>query len=316
MRKVAILCGGGSSSEREVSLRSGRTVFEALRLLADAELFELDEDHLPEGLDPGRSIIFPMIHGEFGEDGRLQALLDGEGFSYCGSGARASCLCMDKGAAKTVVRDLGMLTAKSCFYGGQNFEELWAFSGGPFVVKPNDRGSSIGVSKIYGRDDFVGHCLDWRQGKWIVESCIEGREVTVGILGGAALPVIEIRARDGFYDYRHKYTPGMAEYCVPAPITDEQRQLVQGISEQIFRGCGCRDFARLDFILDNFGRFFFLEINTIPGMTAMSLVPKAAAAAGIPFPELCLRMLEPAVDREGSNVKEILKNREHEMVRF
>jgi D-alanine-D-alanine ligase len=319
MKGVIILSGGGSSSEREVSLSSGRAVFGALRPFIDVELIGLVEDVLPEGVDPERFIIFPMIHGEFGEDGRLQVLLEGQGFSYCGSGVAASCLCMDKGAAKAVVRDLGLLTADFCFYGGQDFEALWAYFGGPFVVKPNDRGSSIGVSKIYGRGDFLRYSSDWGRGKWLMESCIEGRELTVGILNGRALPVVEICARGGFYDYRHKYTPGMTEYLVPAPLEEEQTRWVQGISERIFCACGCRDFARLDFILDHFGRFYFLEINTIPGMTATSLVPKAAAAAGISFSELCLRMLEPAVERDrrrGQAVREILGDRERDVVRF
>ncbi|MDR1303223.1 MAG: D-alanine--D-alanine ligase [Puniceicoccales bacterium] len=318
MKAVIILSGGGSSSEREVSLGSGRAVFGALRPLIDVALFEVGEDALPEGMDPERFIIFPMIHGEFGEDGRLQALLDGKGFSYCGSGAAASRLCMDKSAAKIIVRDLGILTAESCFYNGQNFGELWAFFGGPFVVKPNDRGSSVGVSKIYGRGDFERYCSGWGRGKWLVEFCIEGRELTVGILDGRALPVVEICARGGFYGYRHKYTPGMAEYFVPAPLEEGQTRWLRGISERIFRACGCRDFARLDFILDHFGRFYFLEINAIPGMTATSLVPKAAAAAGISFPELCLRMLEPAAerDRRRGQAAEILGDRERDVVRF
>jgi D-alanine-D-alanine ligase len=319
MKGVIILSGGGSSSEREVSLCSGRAVFGALRPFIGVELFELGEDALPEGLDSERFIIFPMIHGEFGEDGRLQTSLEGKGFSYCGSGVAASCLCMDKGAAKEVVRDLGILTAESCFYGGQNFGELWAFFGGPFVVKPNDRGSSVGVSKIYGRDDFRRYCSDWDRGKWLMESCIGGREVTVGILNGQALPVVEVCTRGGFYDYRHKYTPGMAEYFVPAPLAGEQMRWVQGISEKIFYACGCRDFARLDFILDHFGRFYFLEINTIPGMTATSLVPKAAAAAGISFPKLCLQMLEPAMERDrqrGQVAREISKDQACDVVRF
>lgn len=319
MKEVIVLSGGGSSSEREVSLGSGRAVFGALRPLINVELFELGEDALPEGLDSERFIIFPIIHGEFGEDGRLQALLEGKGLSYCGSGMGASRLCMDKGAAKEVVRDLGILTADSCFYGGQNFEELWAFFGGPFVVKPNDRGSSVGVSKIYGHGDFTRYCSDWNRGKWLVEPCIGGREVTVGILNGRALPVVEICARGGFYDYRHKYTPGMTEYFVPAPLAEEQTRWVQGVSEKIFYACGCRDFARLDFIMDHLGRFYFLEINTLPGMTATSLVPKAAAAAGISFSELCLRMLEPAVERDrrrGQVAMEISGDRECDVVRF
>ncbi|MDR2629111.1 MAG: hypothetical protein LBC30_03940, partial [Puniceicoccales bacterium] len=192
----------------------------------------------------------------------------------------------------------GILTAKFCTYGGQDFEELWAFADGPFVVKPNDRGSSIGVTRIYGAKDFLCYGKDWMRGNWIVEPYIAGREITVGILDGHALAVIEICPRDGFYDYAHKYTMGATEYLVPAPLTESETRNVQAISEQIFQACGCRDFGRLDFILNDRGEFNFLEINTSPGMTATSLLPKAAAAVGINFSALCRRMIDFAFERD------------------
>lgn len=310
IKRVAILCGGGSSSEREVSLCSGRAVFEAIKSHIDAELFELSQDQLPKDLDPERFVVFPMIHGEFGEDGQLQALLEAKHFTYCGSNGTASRLCMDKARAKEIAKDVGALTAQSLLYEGQNFTELWDKMGGPFVIKPNDRGSSIGVAKVYGEDDFI-RCLEMLEkgfcsigngehkvaiGAWLIEACIEGRELTVSILGEKALPVIEMRAKDGFYDYQHKYTSGMTEYLVPAPISETQ--YIQNISEKIFKRCGCRGFGRLDFILNDRGEFYFLEINTIPGMTATSLVPKAAAAVGISFRDLCLKILESAMEND------------------
>jgi D-alanine-D-alanine ligase len=301
MKKVAILSGGGSTSERAVSLNSGRAVFEAFRGQMECELFELEEDRLPGALDPGQHIIFPLIHGEFGEDGQLQRLLELAGFTFAGSNSMASRICMNKSEAKIIAQRLDILTAKFCVYGGQNFEELWAFAGGPFVVKPNNRGSSIGVAKIFTAENFSHHEKHWTQGHWIVEPCIMGREITVGILGGDALPVIEICPRDGFYDYAHKYTAGATEYRVPAPITDGEAQNVQAISVQIFQACGCRDFGRLDFILDDRGAFNFLEINTSPGMTATSLLPKAAAADGIDFLALCRQMINFAFERDHTN---------------
>ncbi|MDR2372211.1 MAG: D-alanine--D-alanine ligase [Puniceicoccales bacterium] len=298
MKKVAILSGGGSTSEREVSLRSGQAVFEALRVQMECELFELREDCLPGDLDSEKSVIFPLIHGEFGEDGQLQRLLEWAEFSFAGSGSRASRICMNKGEAKVITQRLGILTAKFCAYSGQDFEELWAFSCGPFVVKPNDRGSSVGVTRVYGVEDFLRCEKDWMRGNWIVEPYLTGREITVGILDGHALPVIEICPRDGFYDYAHKYTIGVTEYLVPAPLTESEVQNVQTVSEQIFQACGCRDFGRLDFILNGQGEFNFLEINTSPGMTATSLLPKAAAAMGIDFSTLCRRMIDFAFERD------------------
>jgi D-alanine-D-alanine ligase len=298
MKKVAILSGGQTTSEREISLCSGRAVFKALKEQMECELFELEEDCLPGDLNPEEYIVFPLIHGEFGEDGQLQRLLEMGKFSFAGSDSRASQICMDKGKAKDIGVQLRVLTAKFCRYDGQSFEELWALAEGPFVVKPNDRGSSIGVAKIYTADDFLHKNRDWVEGNWIVESCIIGREITVGILDGHALPVIEIRPREGFYDYAHKYTAGATKYLVPAPITESQTRAVQNISEQIFEACGCRDFGRLDFILNGRGEFIFLEINTSPGMTATSLLPKAAAAVGIDFPTLCQRMIQEALTRD------------------
>ncbi|MDR2812253.1 MAG: D-alanine--D-alanine ligase [Puniceicoccales bacterium] len=298
MKKVVILSGGGSTSEREVSLRSGRAVFEALKVQMECELFELDEDCLPKSFDPERCVIFPLIHGKFGEDGQLQQLLEGAGFSFVGSGSRASWICINKNEAKIIAQRLGISTAKFCIYSGQSFEELWAFSGGPFVVKPNDQGSSIGVAKIYTFEDFSRGMSGWTQGHWIVEPCIVGREITIGILNGYALPVIEICPREGFYDYTHKYTVGATEYRVPAPLTKSETRNVQSISEQIFQACGCRDFGRLDFIFDDRNEFNFLEINTSPGMIATSLLPKAAVAVGINFSTLCQRMISFAFERD------------------
>jgi D-alanine-D-alanine ligase len=166
------------------------------------------------------------------------------------------------------------LTAKFCVYGGQNFDELWEFAEGPFVVKPNDRASSVGGTKIYMPEDFLRCTKNGVQGQWIIEPCIVGREITVSIRDGRVLPVIEICPRGGFYDYAHKYTTDATEYRVPAPITEFETRSVQSISEQIVQACGGCDFGRLDFILNDQGKFDFLEINTSPGMTATSFFPK------------------------------------------
>lgn len=296
MKKVAILCGGGRSSERAVSLCSGRSAYEALKGCCPTELFELDEDRLPESLTPDKYVILPLGHGEFMEDGGLQELLEARHLSYAGSNAAASRLCMDKIATKQIAQQLDIPTPEYILYQGQSFEEIFRFfHQKPFVMKPDNKGSSVGVTKIRHPEDF--DVQDFQTGIWFAERCIEGAEITAGLLDGKALPLIKICPKDGFYDYRHKYTSGMTEYLVPAPIDDEMTAQMQRVAEIMFQRCGCRDFARVDFLLDAHG-FYFLEINTIPGMTVTSLLPKAAVAQGMTYADLCQRMVEAAIVRD------------------
>lgn len=302
-KRVAILCGGGSSSEREISIRSGRAAYEALKFQIETAIFELTEDALPEEIDSSRDIILPLGHGEFMEDGGLQTLLEAENFSYAGSDAVASRLCMDKIAVKKIAESLGIITPKYCVYEGQNFETLWKIFGGPFVIKPDNKGSSVDVYKIYNQKEFQEHADLLKKGYWLIERCIEGKELTVGVLVRRALPVIEIHAKEGFYDYHNKYTAGATEYRVPAPISDQSTVQAKKIAEKIFEACKCRDFGRVDCMMDHQGKLYLLEVNTIPGMTATSLLPKAAAAEGISFEQLCLKMVRFAFDRAPSTLK-------------
>lgn len=300
-KRVAILCGGGSSSEREISIRSGRAAYEALKFQIETAIFELTEDALPEGIDPRRDIVFPLGHGEFMEDGGLQTLLEAKNFSYAGSDAAASRLCMDKIAVKETAESLGISTPKYCVYEGQDFEALRSFFDGPFVIKPDNKGSSINVYKIYHREEFQEHADLLKEGYWLIERCIEGKELTVGLLGNHALPVIEIHAKKGFYDYKNKYTSGATEYKVPASINEQLTQQAKKIAEKIFEACKCRDFGRVDYMMDERGKIYLLEVNTIPGMTATSLLPKAVATEGISFEQLCFKMVHFAIERDRLN---------------
>ena len=234
------------------------------------------------------------------EDGGLQEQLEDRGFCYAGSDAAVSRRCMDKLATKAIVDRLNIFTAKYLPYSGQSFDELWKFFNAPFVMKPVRKGSSVGVYKIFQSADFDAHRSEFLKSDYFAELCVRGREITAGVLGGRALPLVEIRAKDGFYDYRHKYTSGMTEYLIPAPIPEAVAKSIQQQTEQIFSACGCRDFARLDYLLQDDGAACFLEVNTIPGMTATSLIPKAAANVGIDYAQLCRQMIDFAIQRDAN----------------
>jgi D-alanine-D-alanine ligase len=206
-----------------------------------------------------------VIHGELGENGQLQALLEKKDFQYCDSGAIASRLWMDKNSATIIANNWGILTTRSCFLGGQSLEELCVFIGGPFVGKPKYSRSSVDISKTSGREDVESRRQDWSSGKWIVGACIEGREIMVGNLGSQLLPVIEIQAKDGFYDYRRKIAPGVTGYFVPAPLPTSWTNSVERISQKNVQSYGCRDFPHLDSILGNAGKFFLETLMQFPG---------------------------------------------------
>jgi D-alanine-D-alanine ligase len=307
--KIVILCGGYSSSEREISLKGGEAVCRALADILNVVKIHLDADEIPVKLDPKTDVIFPILHGEFGEDGQLQRLLETTGFGFAGSDSQSSALCMNKLRAKTLALELGINTAKFVELESRQYEyeELCdAFSGHPFVLKPVGKGSSIGVHRIFAKSDWLAVCGEVLRGDWFVEEHVRGREITVPILGHKSLPMIEIMPKSGFYDYRHKYVAGMTEYIVPAKIDHGLVAVFSEWSEKIYANCGCRDFGRIDFILSNEGVVNFLEINTIPGMTATSLFPKSAAYNGLSFQELCVEMIMPVLKRSGISLKNVL----------
>jgi D-alanine-D-alanine ligase len=300
--RIIVLCGG-SSSEREVSLRSGQAVFQALSHYFPTECFVLERDELPEGLRPATDIIFPMIHGKFGEDGVLQAMLEYQGFFYAGSGIVASERCMHKLQAREKVRACSVLQPLYTSFQTSNcptYADMRnRFNGKMFLVKPENEGSSIGVRKIFSEDDWSRFCSEMEGGLWIAEEYLEGREITVTYLEGHSLPCVEIHPKNGFYDYFHKYTSGMTEYLCPAPLEASVAQRILSDAEKACLYCGCRDFARVDFILAEHRLPYFLEINTIPGMTTTSLVPKSASVQGLTFDQLCYEMIYPAIRRFG-----------------
>jgi len=290
--KVGVLLGG-PSSEREVSLRSGAAVAKGLRE-AGYEVTEIDVTSRALDVPDGVEAVFVVLHGVFGEDGEVQALLREKGIPYTGSGPEASRASFDKTLSKSIFRDNGIPTP--------DFEVLCRGDERklplPVVVKPAREGSSIGVHIVRDEalwpeafDEALSH-----NGEVIVESFIEGRELTVSVVGNEAFPAVEIEAPQGFYDYDAKYVykKGKTRYTVPARISDECARQCEAWALRTFEVLGCRGFGRVDFRMNPAGELFVLELNNIPGFTETSLLPKAALAAGIDFSTLCDRILRMA----------------------
>ena len=289
-RKVGVLMGG-PSSEREVSLRSGAAIAGALRTRG-YEVVEIDLKTTSVEIPAGVEAVFVALHGEFGEDGGVQAILRERKIAYTGSGPEASELAFDKVLSKKVFADHGIPTPKHEILGAGQRRTMAL----PVVVKPVREGSSIGVHIVTDESRWLASYSDalLHGGEVLVESFIEGTELTVGLVGDQVLPVLEIRAPQGFYDYQAKYTKGVTEYLVPAPIPEERARTCQQLALRVFDALGCRDMARVDFRMNSKGELYVLELNSIPGFTETSLLPKAAKAAGIEFPELCDRILQMA----------------------
>jgi D-alanine-D-alanine ligase len=292
-KKVAVLLGG-PGSEREVSLRSGAAVARALRSL-DALVEEVDVRDESFRISADVDLAYNMIHGTFGEDGQIQEILERRGIRYTGEGIAGSQLAFDKILSKRKFDEHGVPTGQ---WHVVTAGELPRFKL-PFVVKAPRQGSSVGVHIVKDSAALPAALEDcFRFGDTvIVEEFFPGRELTVGILGDVALPVIEIVPREGFYDYEHKYTKGASEYFVPAAIGDEATEAVQQAALSAKSALGLEIYSRVDVILASDGRLNVLEINTIPGMTETSLLPKAAAAAGLDFPELCERIASLSLQR-------------------
>ncbi|MEI7899437.1 MAG: D-alanine--D-alanine ligase [bacterium] len=292
MKRVAVVMGG-TSNEREVSIRSGQAVVEGLR---DAG-FEvvpvvLEADRI-EALPTGVEAVFLALHGGYGENGGAQADLDRLGVPYTGPGAAASRLAMDKIATKRVLDAAGVPTAPyEVLPRGVETATLPL----PVVVKPPRDGSSVGISKVTEPGQWAAALKAARevdpQGEVLVEAYIPGREWTVGVVGGQALPVIEIQAPNGWYGFTEKYTPGMTRYVFPEDAEDApQVAQCQLLALLAFQAVGCRGVSRVDFRVTPEGQPYVLEINTIPGFTATSLLPKAAAKQGLSFSALCAKLM-------------------------
>jgi D-alanine-D-alanine ligase len=300
---IAVLCGG-TSAEREVSLGSGRACALALARSSPTRLFETSADALPAGLDAARHVVFSTLHGTFGEDGGMQRLLDAAGVRYAGCDAAGSALTMDKARTKQAVAARGVGVAKGLAFSAAHkpsADEIIAVLGEQLVVKPNSEGSSVGLALITSRAELLAKLAAITAGDWLAEERVVGRELSVGVVNGRALGVVEIRPRSGVYDYASKYTKGLTEYFAPAPLDAATTRAVQAAAEVAFAACGCRDYARVDFILaseQNVNNpLYLLEINTLPGMKETSLLPMSARCAGLDFAALVKELVSPAVQR-------------------
>ncbi len=296
---IAVLCGG-TSAEREVSLGSGRASELALARSFPTRLFELNANALPEGLDPARHVVFSTLHGTFGEDGNMQRLLEAAGVAYAGCGVDASALTMDKTRTKQAVAARGVKVAKGLVFDGAakpTAAEVVAAVGEAVVIKPNAEGSSVGLSLPATREELEAALAGISRGSWLAEQRLSGRECSIGVLGGKAMGVVEVRPKSGVYDFTSKYTKGMTEYLAPAPFEPAVTAAVQAATEAAFAACGCRDYARIDFIVSAKNEPFLLEINTLPGMKETSLLPMSARCAGMDFTALVREMVLPALAR-------------------
>ena len=299
--KIAVF-SGGISPEREVSLVSGENVFKALSKKFDAVSVRLDENALPSGIAPDEYVIFPAMHGDYGEDGTLQGQLDAAGFEYAGCGSLSSRACMVKPAAKALLAFAGLPVARSIEFRAcekPSASALAALFPGGCVVKPADKGSSVGLSVARDSAGAEKALSGIESGSWMAEELVKGREFSIGVIFGRAAGVVEIIPDGGIYDYKRKYTAGSTRYVYPAEIPERAASAMRAAAEGAFRACGCRDFARVDFIATDADRpdFAILEINTLPGMTPTSLLPKSASCAGYSFESLCETLVGGAVKR-------------------
>lgn len=302
--RVGVLMGG-DSTEREISLLSGKAISSALRS-SGVDVVEIGENEpLVEGVCENQiDIAFIALHGRVGEDGSIQQFLQEEGISYTGSGVAASKLAFDKIKTKKFLQENHFLTPPFEVICATIDKEIQPEQF-PVVVKPAKEGSSFGVSVVHSQADLpiaIEEAFKFDQ-EILVESFIAGQECTVGILGECALPVVQIKPKSGVYDFQSKYTVGATEYQVLTPIGNSLSKKLQDVALKVHFGLGCRDLSRVDFIIDKNGNPTVLEVNTIPGFTQTSLLPKAAKAAGIEFEELCLRILELAQCRKNKEEK-------------
>lgn len=299
-KEIVILCGG-ISGEREVSIRSAQCVYEALKNYYPVRSICLDRNALPEDLNPETDFIFPLVHGDFGEDGALQRLLDQQNFAYLGSDVAASECCIHKMQSKRLAQTQGIPVLPAlALQPRQPLDRAFledTLQCTAFALKPENKGSSLGVHLCPDFDTLQAAWDTIHGGLWMLEPYIHGRELTIGLLQGQALGVVEIRPKHGFYDYHNKYTVGASEYLYPAPIPPDTTKAVQSFSAKFFKAAQCLDFGRADFLLEPNGNVWFLEMNTIPGVTAQSLVPKSAACVGLAFSDFLKKMVEGAQRR-------------------
>lgn len=307
-KKVLVLCGG-KSKEREVSLRSGQAVADALAAKGFiVSMLDVNEEVITSIQKLAPDVVFLALHGKYGEDGTIQGLLDILKIPYTGSGVLTSAICINKAMTKRILDYENLPTAPFLIFDlvhspGLTVESIAAAVeaklGIPVVVKPSTQGSSIGTTIVKNHEalhEGIRSALQFDH-ELVVEKFVEGTEVTASLLGNenpVALPLIEIVAENEFYDYEAKYTPGMSHHLIPARISERAREKVMDLAVQTYKLFNCQGFSRVDFIVDADDNPYILEVNTIPGMTALSLFPDAARAAGMSFEDLCARLVELA----------------------
>lgn len=290
---------GGIGAEREISIQSGRAIARALEKNFKVEKTILDTEAIPPTIDRRRHLVFPALHGGFGEDGRLQKQLELQRIHYCGSDAAASRLCMDKAATQVIARHLKVSVPKGMAFDAAEPPPIYKIIdklGASLVIKPVDQGSSVGLHFIEDRAALQVGLSGLHSGKWLIEERIYGRELTVGLLRGRPMGIVEIVTQSGVYDYKAKYILESTDYQFPAKLEPEVEIKLKTQAEKIFKACGCRDFARIDFLLDDKG-LYFLEINTLPGLTSKSLFPKSASCPGLNFERMAMELARPAIER-------------------
>lgn len=299
--RVGVLMGG-PSSEREISLKSGHAVLSAL---LDSGIEAVGIDVVTDNVEENINLLkkynlngaFITLHGRFGEDGSIQEILEKINLPYTASGAASSRLAMDKISSLRILKEAGLCVPKSRFIDRLTYRKTKIFKnnlGLPLVVKPANHGSSIGLSLVESEEALpaaIGLAFEFDE-RIIIEEYISGRELTVGVLGQEALPAIEIIPKNKFFDFSAKYQLQSTQYIIPAHLDEGTSMMVRKAALEAHRILGCFGCSRTDIILSKDGSPYVLEVNTIPGMTATSLLPKAASAAGIDFNQLCIRLLE------------------------
>ena len=311
MSEKVLVLYGGMSSERTVSQRSGKAIANGLKK-AGFTVKEFDfKGRMENVIDQFMpDVVFIALHGKFGEDGTVQGALELLGVPYTGSGVLASSVCMDKFFTKMIFREMGIPTPnflsfeKSDLSGIPDFSDiLKLLNARKVVIKPVDQGSTIGITIASTEEKFkegINVAFSFSN-RIIIEKFIEGKEITVSVIGNGeslkVLPIIEIVPENEFYDFESKYTPGMSHHIIPAHISKESYSEAERIAFRIYNAFKLRDFARIDFIVSDSGDVFALEINTIPGFTETSLLPDAAKAAGIDFPNLVKFIVNEAIKR-------------------
>ena len=285
-KKIAVLMGG-PGEEKDVSLKSGEAIKKALNhngydvtsVILDTKLEKLVKELLSVDL------VFLGLHGNIGENGTIQGFLDALGIIYTGSGPLSSAICMDKNISKIIAKNNGIMTPKWNLCNTAIHDAKMNY---PVIVKPNGQGSTVGLQIAHNESELkpaLEYAFNY-DNSVIVEEYIQGRELTVMLIDGKAQPVCEIIPSHEFYDYECKYTAGMSKYICPAEIDDNISNYVKKISENLFDLLKCENYSRADFRMDDQNKFWFLEMNTLPGMTDTSLAPMSALAAGISFNEL------------------------------